>query len=415
MKSPYLFIFTLFTLFFLSLHVVFAISAVPADCSINRTLKIGMQGSEVACLQAKLGVTADGSFGPITQSAVISFQSGNPLVADGIFGPRSKAAFNAYNITAFYPVGCTSSTGYSTTTGVKCDGSASITVPSSVSVTNPTQGLPKVLSVSPEKVRSGDTVTISGQGFASTGNIVRLRYAQIEARFENLSSKDGKVISFVYQPAEIGAMSKQELLNLPSNTLKEITDPLNKAGGSLDDIIDPYRNMNNEDDLRQFLAKNGHSFDDLYDKFYVTVENMNGRGSSAGPILAGLRKLSFGSNLAKADQKSFFEKISSWLYFLEPEKAYAQVPEGGTNSGILFYCTCGPGYITTITDISSNGGSGFWWWPPGFTPNAGNSAIAGPQLGFFTPNAGICLMQSGLSCYVQPKVNLPNLPWGEGL
>ena len=102
----------------------FAVSAnkASADCSITMTLKLGSHGAEVMCLQTALGgLTADGSFGPKTKAAVMSFQSKGGLVADGVFGPLSRALWmsnqgNSMN----FPSGCTSSAGFSLTTGAPC-------------------------------------------------------------------------------------------------------------------------------------------------------------------------------------------------------------------------------------------------------------------------------------------------------
>jgi putative chitinase len=52
-------------------------------------LKVGSKGEDVKKLQEKLGLSADGSFGPGTEKAVKSWQSSNGLVADGIVGPRT--------------------------------------------------------------------------------------------------------------------------------------------------------------------------------------------------------------------------------------------------------------------------------------------------------------------------------------
>lgn len=49
-------------------------------------LKNGSKGDEVKKLQEKLGLTADGSFGPGTEKAVKDWQSANGLVADGVVG-----------------------------------------------------------------------------------------------------------------------------------------------------------------------------------------------------------------------------------------------------------------------------------------------------------------------------------------
>ncbi len=43
-------------------------------------------------MQRKLGVTADGIFGPITRAAVRTFQKRHGLLVDGIVGPQTRAA-----------------------------------------------------------------------------------------------------------------------------------------------------------------------------------------------------------------------------------------------------------------------------------------------------------------------------------
>lgn len=54
-------------------------------------LKVGSTGDDVKKLQAKLGLAADGSFGPKTADAVKSWQSANGLTADGVVGPATWA------------------------------------------------------------------------------------------------------------------------------------------------------------------------------------------------------------------------------------------------------------------------------------------------------------------------------------
>jgi putative chitinase len=49
-------------------------------------LKNGSKGDDVKKLQEKLGLTADGSFGPGTEAAVKKWQADNGLTADGIVG-----------------------------------------------------------------------------------------------------------------------------------------------------------------------------------------------------------------------------------------------------------------------------------------------------------------------------------------
>ena len=52
-------------------------------------LKRGLRGEPVKRLQEKLGVTADGIFGPGTEKALRDYQSANGLGVDGIAGPET--------------------------------------------------------------------------------------------------------------------------------------------------------------------------------------------------------------------------------------------------------------------------------------------------------------------------------------
>ncbi|MFA5751019.1 MAG: peptidoglycan-binding domain-containing protein [Candidatus Paceibacterota bacterium] len=118
-------------------------------------MRQGSTGADVICLQTKLGVTADGKFGPMTAASVKAYQASNGLVADGVVGPMTRAILNASAVatpaglpagctsTAGYspitgeacsvvmtlPAGCLSTAGYSSTTGVKCDSSTSVSLP----------------------------------------------------------------------------------------------------------------------------------------------------------------------------------------------------------------------------------------------------------------------------------------------
>jgi len=59
------------------------------------TLKQGSTGSQVAAMQAVIGATADGKFGPMTKAKVQAFQASKGLVADGVVGPMTGAAIAA--------------------------------------------------------------------------------------------------------------------------------------------------------------------------------------------------------------------------------------------------------------------------------------------------------------------------------
>jgi hypothetical protein len=67
-------------------------------------LKRKDRGTDVAALQRRLGVTADGVFGPDTEAAVKRYQSRHGLEVDGIVGPVTRRslglrAFHARNRT----------------------------------------------------------------------------------------------------------------------------------------------------------------------------------------------------------------------------------------------------------------------------------------------------------------------------
>jgi putative chitinase len=68
-------------------HVEHAASDKPTG--VYETIKKGSRGSTVKALQEKLGLSADGSFGPGTEQALMEWQSENGLIPDGIAGPAT--------------------------------------------------------------------------------------------------------------------------------------------------------------------------------------------------------------------------------------------------------------------------------------------------------------------------------------
>lgn len=69
-------------------------SAAPAAPAARPTIKVGSKGAHVKHLQKKLGITADGDFGPKTKAAVVAFQKKHGLPADGVVGPRTWKEIN---------------------------------------------------------------------------------------------------------------------------------------------------------------------------------------------------------------------------------------------------------------------------------------------------------------------------------
>ena len=63
-----------------------------ATASSEVIVKRGHRGPAVRQIQRKLGITADGVFGPLTERAVRRFQRRRGLVADGIVGPITRGS-----------------------------------------------------------------------------------------------------------------------------------------------------------------------------------------------------------------------------------------------------------------------------------------------------------------------------------
>ena len=60
-------------------------------------LRRGTRGTTVKKMQEKLGIDADGKFGPGTAKAVMAFQEENGLKADGIVGPNTLAKLDLFD------------------------------------------------------------------------------------------------------------------------------------------------------------------------------------------------------------------------------------------------------------------------------------------------------------------------------
>ena len=120
-----------------------AVQNANADCSITSTLRVGSVGVQVQCLQTIVGASADGKFGPLTKAAVMAWQSGHGLVADGVVGPLTRAALAGAPSSGGLPAGCTSTSGFSPTTGAPCNSGTGTGLPAGCTSTSgfsPTTG-----------------------------------------------------------------------------------------------------------------------------------------------------------------------------------------------------------------------------------------------------------------------------------
>ena len=66
-------------------------TSAPITAAVSETLRRGSKGEAVKKMQAKLGLTADGDFGPGTEAALKKWQAANGLTADGVVGPKTLA------------------------------------------------------------------------------------------------------------------------------------------------------------------------------------------------------------------------------------------------------------------------------------------------------------------------------------
>ena len=134
--------------FFLGVLVVVGLVVAGSTASAaymhTTLLKMGQSSSQVMSLQQTLNgggflvsTTGAGSpgmesmyFGAKTKAAVMAFQAAKGLSVDGVVGAQSGAALAAMTGgSVTFPAGCTSTTGFSTTTGMPCTSTGSTSYP----------------------------------------------------------------------------------------------------------------------------------------------------------------------------------------------------------------------------------------------------------------------------------------------
>jgi len=101
-----------------------------SDIQYAATVRSGSSGQASLIWQKFLNdystanLVADGKFGPLSAAQAKIWQAARGLVADGVLGAMSRAAavaqINAGAPVGTYPAGCTSASGFSSTTGLPC-------------------------------------------------------------------------------------------------------------------------------------------------------------------------------------------------------------------------------------------------------------------------------------------------------
>ncbi len=171
----------------------FALTAnaqVASPCvSLSRSLSYGSQGSDVYTLQnfligqGLMNASATGYFGPITQSAVMRFQSMHGIAATGVVGPITRGAMGQNCTgTSYYDSSYNNQYPYNTYNSSSYN--------SGYYGTNYQTGSVNISSLSPNYGSVGTQVTIYGSGFTQYGNNVLLNGTTIGS----YSSTGGSII-----------------------------------------------------------------------------------------------------------------------------------------------------------------------------------------------------------------------------
>ncbi|KKU26560.1 MAG: hypothetical protein UX39_C0008G0023 [Candidatus Magasanikbacteria bacterium GW2011_GWA2_46_17] len=409
------------------IFLVLPVGAFSETTSFYRSLGVGSKGHDVLLLQQFLNSDPD--------TMVALFGAGSPGFETDRFGPLTRVAVHKFQkkyASDILYAGQASTGGVGPKTLRKLNVLAEERrianfVPSSLPVAVPKvtnsppqrpQSTPTVASVYPNRVRRGDIVTVVGTNFTPVDNSVVLIDGPVNTRFDNLNSSDGQTITFVFEPPSfIKTMSEQEIRALPAEAVWQIEKPIKAANKTLTDALAPYKGIKSEAELKDALQKNGHSFDEIYNFYFVMVENSGGKYISSNALLHGLRSLPIPgladatSGRALSTIGQFFGGIISSLFPV----AHAQGGqwEGGTNTGIIMICTCGDGYLTYMTDYNG-GGSGLYWFSWGFQANAGAGFISPNQLGGYETMSATCSIYVVEDC-IDIDANEAKKPWGTNL
>ncbi len=103
--------------------------------TFSTDLSQGMTSNDVKNLQARLGVSQTGYFGPLTLAAVKAYQASKNIPATGYVGPLTRAALNSSATPTSTVPGCAAGALFSATTGASCTGTTTTTTTTTTSTT----------------------------------------------------------------------------------------------------------------------------------------------------------------------------------------------------------------------------------------------------------------------------------------
>lgn len=301
---------------FVGAVAVNATPAAAADCTIVSTLRVGSVGAEVSCLQGSLGVSADGKFGPMTAAAVKAWQASKGLVADGVFGAMSRAAWTGGSV-AGLPAGCTSTAGYSSTTGKKCDSSSTGGSTSNGSLeggAGDLNGVDVLSTYSGEEVLEGDEdVKVMAVEFeADNGSDLKISSLKLGFANTELTAGSSKKMDSVIDEVKVW-MGSDEVGSASSDDFSESDDVYTKSISLSDAVV---KAGDKEKFYVTVSSVSNVDSDDLANDWTVAVESVRFEDAegvvTTDSSTGDLGTENYSNNTAEAAEKLFsFEDLSS--------------------------------------------------------------------------------------------------------
>jgi peptidoglycan hydrolase-like protein with peptidoglycan-binding domain len=218
-----------------------------AEAAITKTLKYGMKDAQVKELQQNLNaagftVSTSGagsvgyettSFGAKTKLAVQAYQRSKGLTADGVFGPASRAAWGGTTTggNTTLPAGCTTTAGFSSTTGQPCNGSTTTTQTGPVTVSLASDTPASAVIIAGQANAELAKFTFTGTGTVNSVTLTRGGVSD-QSTLSNVYLYDGATrLTDGYSFNNAGVLTMNNV-NLAVNGSKTITVKADVASGT---------------------------------------------------------------------------------------------------------------------------------------------------------------------------------------